>query len=128
MRSLYSLGVVVAFASSSALAAPCGMHRGAGSALPYSAGEELSYSMRVGGVAAGRAHLKIGGLERTPYGVGYPIRADLETNACAPLRSRGKGRRKIPAHKSHASIGRTSTSPENLGSRRAQRWGHSHAC
>ena len=80
MRSLYSLGVVVAFASSSALAAPCGMHRGAGSALPYSAGEELSYSMRVGGVAAGRAHLKIGGLERTPYGVGYPIRADLETN------------------------------------------------
>ena len=83
MRSLYSLGVVVAFASSSALAAPCGMHRGAGSALPYSAGEELSYSMRVGGVAAGRAHLKIGGLERTPYGVGYPIRADLETNAYA---------------------------------------------
>ena len=116
MRSLYSLGVVVAFASSSALAAPCGMHRGAWFGAAVRAGEELSYSMRAGGVAAGRAHLKIGGLERTPYGVGYPIRADLETNAYAAFATdlagdRGESLQDRRLSKSHASIGRTSTSP-----------------
>ena len=83
MQILKSLWIVVICAAVPAYALPCGMHREAGTALPYSAGEELSYHMRVGGVSAGRAHLKIGSLERTPYGVGYPIRADLETNAYA---------------------------------------------
>jgi hypothetical protein len=59
------------------------MLRQEASRLPYSAGEELSYRMEVRGVSAGRAHFHIGALERTPYGVGYPIRADIETNAYA---------------------------------------------
>ncbi len=83
MQILKSLWIVLICAAVPAYALPCGMHREAGTALPYSAGEDLSYHMRVGGVSAGRAHLKIGSLERTPYGVGYPIRADLETNAYA---------------------------------------------
>jgi len=83
MKILKGLWLIIIFAALPAYALPCGMHREAGSSLPYSAGEELSYHMRVGGVSAGRAHLKIGSLERTPYGVGYPIRADLETNAYA---------------------------------------------
>jgi len=83
MSKLISLWFVLIMMAAPAYALPCGMHREAGSALPYSAGEELSYHVRVGGVSAGRAHLKIGSLERTPYGVGYPIRADLETNAYA---------------------------------------------
>ena len=75
-----------------ALAAPCAMARDNGLALPYAAGEELSYRMEVGGVSAGRAHLRLGALERTPYGVGYPIRADVETNAYAAFATELAGR------------------------------------
>ncbi len=83
MRTLCGLVLLSTLTALPAVAAPCGMHREAGAALPYAAGEELSYRMKFGGVSAGRAHLKLGSLERTPYGVGYPIRADLETNAYA---------------------------------------------
>jgi len=83
MRILCALVLLPTLIALPAVAAPCGMHREAGAALPYAAGEELSYHMKFAGVSAGRAHLKLGSLERTPYGVGYPIRADLETNAYA---------------------------------------------
>ena len=75
-----------------ASAKPCSMDRDHGASLPYSAGEELGYRMEVGGVSAGRAHLRLGGLERTPYGVGYPIRADVETNAYAAFATDLAGR------------------------------------
>jgi hypothetical protein len=77
------LAVVILTSFSSSAADPCAMQRQNASALPYSAGEELSYRMEVRGVSAGRAHFQLGGLERTPYGIGYPIRADIETNAYA---------------------------------------------
>ena len=65
----------------SAQASVCATTSDVSAALPYAAGEELSYRFEFRGMAAGRAHFKLGDLERTPYGVGYPIRADLETNA-----------------------------------------------
>ena len=72
--------------------APCSMDRDQGASLPYAAGEELSYRMEVGGVSAGRAHLRLGTLERTPFGVGYPVRADVETNAYAAFATDLAGR------------------------------------
>ena len=72
--------------------APCSMDRDRGAALPYAAGEELSYRMEVGGISAGRAHLRLGALERTPFGVGYPIRADVEINAYAAFATDLAGR------------------------------------
>jgi hypothetical protein len=70
----------------------CTLVRQSAASLPYAAGEELSYRMEVKGMAAGRAHLKIGALERTPFGVGYPIRADVETNAYAAFATDLAGR------------------------------------
>jgi hypothetical protein len=73
-------------------AKPCLISRSGAAAMPYAAGEELSYRMEVAGVLAGRAHLRLGALERTPYGVGYPIRADVETNAYAAFATELAGR------------------------------------
>ena len=90
MRTLALISMLIGAAPVGAK--PCVTNRSAATAMPYSAGEELSYRMEVAGVLAGRAHLRLGALERTPYGVGYPIRADVETNAYAAFATELAGR------------------------------------
>lgn len=60
--------------------------------LPYAAGEELTYLVKVRGVRAGSANFRLGELEATPHGAGYAIRADFETNAFASVASDLKGK------------------------------------
>ena len=54
-------------------AAPrCDFDRAKSPILPYAQGEELTYLVSVQGVRAGSANFRLGGLERTPHGAGYP--------------------------------------------------------
>ncbi|MAO83987.1 MAG: hypothetical protein CMH50_08940 [Myxococcales bacterium] len=74
-------------------AAPrCDFDRAKSPILPYAQGEELTYLVSVQGVRAGSANFRLGGLERTPHGAGYTIRADFETNAFASVASDLQGK------------------------------------
>ena len=70
----------------------CDFDRGQSAVLPYAQGEELTYLVSVKGVRAGSASFRLGGLERTPHGAGYTIRADFETNAFASVAADLRGK------------------------------------
>ncbi|MBM65447.1 MAG: hypothetical protein CMH55_04340 [Myxococcales bacterium] len=70
----------------------CHFDRAQSPTLPYAQGEELTYLVSVRGVRAGSASFRLGGLERTPHGAGYTIRADFETNAFASVAADLRGK------------------------------------